>query len=315
MPNLLATISGIRDLSSEVRSFTLSAPGQPFADAEPGAHVDVHLGNGLTRQYSLWDWGDDGTWASIAVKKETDGRGGSAWMHDHLHLNGTVDLGGVRNNFHLDEDFNGHVLIAGGIGVTPLIPMARRLTALGRDFNFYYLTRSRELAAFSSILEGIVPADALHEHRDADAGLFDLAAALNHAAPSGRVYVCGPEPLLQAVLGMTADWTPGRVCFERFTATLPASDGPSSGFEVILAKSDRAIHVAEDQSILDALLDQGIDVDYGCTEGICGACTTHVLEGDVVHRDGTKSATAHDADKTMCLCVSRAKGERLILDL
>ncbi len=315
MTKLTATVTEVLSLGAEIKSFRLSAPGNHFADAAPGAHVDIFLPNGLNRQYSLWDWAEDGTWGAIGVKNEIGGRGGSTWLHENLTTGATIEIGAVRNNFKLDETADGHVLIAGGIGVTPMVQMARRLAALGKSMKLYYLARDEPAAGFTDILQGLDLGDALSCHVDDRDGIFDVADVLSKMPPNAQVYFCGPEPLLQAVLNSTKDWPAERVHYERFSADPTLSDAPTSGFEVVLAKSGQTFQVRDDLSILDVLIDNGLDPDFGCMDGVCGSCTTGVVEGDVDHRDATMSAEEHDDARTMCICVSRAKGARLVLDM
>ncbi len=314
MPTLTATVTEVIPLGAEIKSFRLETSGNHFADATPGAHIDVFVPNGLNRQYSLWDWAEDGAWGAIGVKHEADGRGGSAWLHENLKPGATLEIGAVRNNFKLDEAADGHVLIAGGIGVTPLVPMARRLAALGKSMKLYYLARDAGAAGFTDILRGLGLGDALQCHLDDRDGMFDLKGVLAAMPPGAPVYFCGPEPLLQAVLAATKDWPSDRVHYERFSADPTLADAPAEGFEVVLAKSGKTFHVPDDQSILDVLLDNGLDPDFGCMDGVCGSCTTDVVEGEVDHRDATMTAEEHDDEGTMCICVSRAKGARLVLD-
>ena len=315
MSKLTAIVTEVLSLGTEIKSFRLSAPGSHFADAAPGAHVDVFLPNGLNRQYSLWDWAEDGTWGAIGVKNEVGGRGGSTWLHENLTVGATIEIGDVRNNFKLDEAADGHVLIAGGIGVTPMVPMARRLAALGKSMKLYYLARDAASAGFTEILKDLGLGDALACHLDDRDGMFDVAGVLAAMPASAQVYFCGPEPLLQTVLDATKDWPAERVHYERFSADPILADAPAFGFEVVLAKSGQTFQVPDDLSILDVLIDNGLDPDFGCMDGVCGSCTTDVVEGDVDHRDATLSAEEHDEARTMCICVSRAKGARLVLDM
>lgn len=309
-----ATVSQILPLGSEIKSFRFAAPaGQPFTGMSPGCHVDVHLPNGLIRQYSLWDWDPAGAWIAVGVKKEPTGRGGSAWLHDNLKVGDAVQLGPIRNNFVLDEGAAGYVLIAGGIGVTPIVAMTRRLKTLGRSFHLYYLARDERAAGFEPILTDLGLGGALTSHRDDRDGLFDIKGLLSKLPADTQIYFCGPEGMLQAVLAATAGWPQSRVHYERFTAAV--TDAPKGEFQVVLAKSGRTFEVPEDKSILDVLLDAGLTPDFGCMGGVCGACTSSVIEGGVDHRDSVSSPEAHDAERTMCICVSRAKGDRLVLDL
>ena len=311
---LMATVEDVTTLGTEIKSFRLRCPGA-FDAAAPGAHVDLSLPNGLKRQYSMWDWDPAKEWVAIGVKNETTGRGGSKWLHDNLSTGASIEIGAVRNNFTLDEAANGHILIAGGIGVTPMVPMARRLRELNKPFKFYYLARDAEAAGFTETLDDLGLGDSLVHHRDDRDGTFDLDHALGACCSEGQVYFCGPEGLLKAVLDKTAGWSAGRVRFERFVADAEALSGPTSGFDVEIRSTGQTFHVPEEKSILDVLLDNGLTPDFACMDGVCASCITPVLDGEVEHRDSTLSPEDHDADRTMCICVSRAKGAKLVLDL
>lgn len=309
-----ATVTEIKQLGSEIKTFKLVAPGA-FKSATPGAHIDLFLPNGLNRQYSLSDFDPGGDWGVIGVKNESAGRGGSAWLHTNLTEGAAIEIGEVRNNFELDENASGYLLIAGGIGVTPMVSMARRLTALGKPFRFLYLARSREAAGFLDILQGLGMGDALSVHFDDASGVYDLAGELKRLPDGQQVYFCGPEPMLAAVLDLTRDWPADRVRFERFSADPAAAAQPAAGFIVELAQTGRTFEIPDDKSILDVLLENGLSPEYGCTAGVCGACTSTVIEGEVIHCDSTLTPEEHDKHHTMCICVSRAKGDKLVLDL
>ncbi|MDA0997470.1 MAG: PDR/VanB family oxidoreductase [Proteobacteria bacterium] len=316
MARITATITAVTELGAEIKSFRFQAPaGQPLAGMAPGCHVDLFLPNGLNRQYSPWDWDPAGAWISVGVKRETSGRGGSAWLHDNLSEGGTIELGDIRNNFPLDEAAEASVLIAGGIGVTPMIAMARRLREKGRRFRFYYLARNAGAAGFTEVLAGLGLGDALTRHLDDRDGLFNIKGLIEGLSQSTQVYFCGPEPMLKAVLNATQDWDQGRVRFERFSGDPIAATAPAAGFTVELARSGRSVFVPADKTILNALLEAGIAAEFGCTEGVCGSCEVGYIEGDIEHLDSTMPAEAHDAAQTLCICVSRAKGDKLILDL
>ena len=278
MTKTKAIVESVEQLGTEIKSFRLSAPGA-FVSSTPGSHLDLFLPNGLIRQYSIWNWSDDGSWGEIGVTED------------------------------------GQVLIAGGVGVTPIVSMARRLKQLGRFFKVFYLARTKEAAGFKNILEGLGLGDQLHCHVDQIDGVFDLNAVLASMNAEQRLYVCGPEPLLSAVLEKTNEWSTSRVLYERFGAAPIEPNGTDGPFEVVLAKSDLSFMIPDGDSILDTLLDNGLDPEHGCADGACGACKTKVLDGTVDHRDSAFTPETHEADGTMCICVSRAIGNRLVLDL
>jgi len=311
-----AILTSIDRLSDEVCSFTFeAAQGMPFQAAVPGAHIDILLPNEMLRQYSLWKWAPDGRSGSVAVKREDAGRGGSKAMHA-LTIGTQVTLNGPRNNFPLDEGAPHSILLAGGIGATPIYAMAARLCDLGRPVQVHYLTRSQAHAAFQPAFEGLGLGNGLSCHYDDIHGLVDLGGLLDAAPVGSHLYVCGPEPLLQAALNAAAPRLPeDQVHFERFAADPNALEGPSDSFEIVLAKSGRSLRVPADRSILDSLQEAGVAVDFGCTEGVCGACIVDVLAGEVDHRDSVLTSDEQAENSMMCVCVSRAKGKSLTLDL
>jgi vanillate O-demethylase ferredoxin subunit len=311
-----ANLISIETLSDEVRSFTFEAADghAAFTLAEPGAHIDVYLPGELLRQYSLWQWDPKGRWGSVAVKREAEGRGGSAAMHD-LNVGQTVSIAGPRNNFPLVEEAPYSMLLAGGIGATPIYAMAARLAALGRPQTVHYRARSRAAAAFGPAFEGLGLGSSLKAGHDDTDGLIDLPGLFAGLPKGAHFYVCGPGPLLDAALAEAARHLPAeQIHFERFSAAPGALDGPMEGFEVVLSQSGRTLQVPPEKSILEVLQDAGIPADFGCTEGVCGACIMDVLEGEIDHRDGVLTPEEQAENSMMCVCVSRAKGAKLVLD-
>lgn len=308
-------LSEVRRLSEDIQSFTFAAKdGAPFATAAAGGHVDVHLPGGLVRQYSLWQWDPEGRWGSVAVKREDTGTGGSRAMHA-LETGTDVTLTGPRNNFHLDETAEHSILLAGGIGATPIYAMAARLKALGKSCTVYYLTRSASLAAFQSTFEALELGPNLTCHYDDADGFMDLKGLLANAPNDAHLYVCGPEPLLQAVLDNAQGVLPSnQVHFERFSAVDVVSPGADAPFEVELAKTGKSFTIPADKTILDVLQDANLPVDFSCTAGVCGACILDVLEGDIDHRDSVLTEDEQSENSLICVCVSRSKGGKLVLD-
>ncbi|MFI7341575.1 PDR/VanB family oxidoreductase [Streptomyces sp. NPDC050085] len=293
-----------RQEAADVVSLLLRRPdGAPLPGWEPGAHIDLLLGTGaegLERQYSLCG-GDDRSWR-IAVLREAAGRGGSARVHAELRPGSRVSVRGPRNHFRL-EDAPAYRFVAGGIGITPIVPM---LAAAGQ-WSLFYGGRSRQSMAFAGELADQYPAERLHLRE----GPLDLAAHLADLQPGELVYACGPESLLAAVEALVP---PGALRTERFTPAA-VDTGSDRAFEVELARSGRTLTVAPDRSILATLRDAGVEVLYSCTEGTCGTCETDVLAGEVDHRDSVLTEQERSCHDTLMVCVSRARGERLTLDL
>ncbi|MEV2195939.1 PDR/VanB family oxidoreductase [Streptomyces phaeochromogenes] len=302
-----------RDLAAEgVLALTLRHPlGEELPAWEPGAHIDVVLGPDLERQYSLCgDPADRHSWR-VAVLREPDGRGGSAHVHGQLEAGGKVRVRGPRNHFALQPSPR-YRFVAGGIGITPILPMLAEAEASGAEWTLLYGGRSRNSMAFVEELSlygnkvRVAPQD--------EAGLLDLAAELGTPQPGTLVYCCGPGPLLDAVEERCAQWPKGSLHVERFRPKVQET-GADTEFEVVLERSGRMLTVAADVSVLDTVRSAGVEVLFSCTEGTCGTCETDVLEGTPDHRDSVLTDEEREAGETMLICVSRCRGKRLVLDL
>lgn len=286
----------------------------PLPPVEAGAHIGIHLPNGLTRQYSLIAPNDAPTEYSVGVKLDPASRGGSRYLHEQARLGDRFSIDPPRNNFPLDETAPHTVLIAGGIGITPIHAMLRRLQTLGLDHSLVYACRSREDAALLSDLDGV---SNLHLHFDveSDGAPVDLARIIDAAPQDAHLYCCGPTPMLAAFeAAMAASGRPAdRGHVEYFTQKHEASlDG---GYVVQLAKSGREVAVQSGVSILHALRDLGIEVPSSCEEGVCGSCETRVVSGTPDHRDAILTEDERQRGDTMMICCSGSKDARLVLDL
>ncbi len=314
-----AELVGIEPLSTDTSMFTLAATDGAFAGCTAGAHLDVHLPSGTVRTYSLVEWSADGRQVRIAVKREDAGRGGSRELHA-LDLGAVLPASVPRNRFPLRSTADDPVvLLGGGIGITPLYAMARSLRTAGRTFEVHYLVRTRSAAAFDTRLRALDPGDDYRLHCDDEDGLFDLRALLEERAAGTHYYVCGPEVMLSATLAASSDLARGSIFFERFTAVTPdpvaAEAGSEEDFVVALASSGEELRVPAGTSILHVLRGAGHDVDYACSEGACGTCIIDVLEGEIDHRDSVLTDEEREAGDCLCICVSRARCPRLVLDL
>jgi tetrachlorobenzoquinone reductase len=289
-----------------------SLDGAPLPAYEPGAHIDLHLPSGLLRNYSLTAAAPEPSTYTVAIKRDPASRGGSRFVHDELRVGTTLKIGGPRNNFRLREDAARAVLIAGGIGITPIWCMAQRLDALGRDWQLHYACRSRADMAFIRELEAL-PQAALH-FDDEHGGFLDVAAIVDAAPKDAHLYCCGPAPMLQAFEAATKAWPREQVHVEYFTPKelAPAKKG---GFTVELARSGVEYFVPEGETILNVLLDAGVDVDYSCELGICGACEQRVVSGIPEHRDSILSEEEQAANTRVMICCASCKTDRLVLDL
>lgn len=283
--------------------------GRPLPRWTPGAHVDLVSGE-IRRKYSLCGAADAPGY-SIAILREDAGRGGSRHFHETLRPGAEIQIAGPRNHFRLDESAAGYTLIAGGIGITPVLAMADRLKAQGRPYQLHYCGRGR---AHMALLDR-----ALRDH-DATLHITAEGTRLNFATlapePGAQVYACGPEGFLAALEETAQRWPEGTLHIEHFTARSAILDPEKEhAFEVHLKDSDLTLTVARDETLLEALTAAGVDVSSDCCEGLCGTCEVAVTEGDIDHRDVVLSSAERAAGDRLMACCSRAKGKRLVLGL
>ncbi|MFG3283758.1 PDR/VanB family oxidoreductase [Streptomyces sp. NPDC048111] len=272
---------------------------------EPGAHLDLVLPSGLVRQYSLCGDPADRTSYTVATRLIEDGRGGSREVHEQLKESAELSVRGPRNRFPLVASAS-YVFVAGGIGITPVLPMIRTVEAAGVPWRLLYGGRSRATMPFLDEVERF--GERVTVVAEDESGLPDLAAYLANSPGDAAVYCCGPEPLMRAV---TAALGPERTAhLERFA---PGAAGVGAGFEVELRRSGRTLAVPADRSLLSVLRAQVPGVPYSCEQGFCGTCQQRVLEGEIDHRD--ELLTDAERDGSMLICVSRCLGKKLVLDL
>ncbi len=309
-----ARLAKKESLSDEICSFTFEAIEGNFESLQAGCHIDVHLNDELVRNYSVWEWAPDGKTLSVAVKREDAGRGGSLAMHA-LQEGVEIAIGGPRNNFALEPGQGPVVLVGGGIGVTPIYSMAKALKDSGQEFSVYYLVRSREHAAFDSLFRSMDLGDSYHLHCDDADGFLDFDKLVASHPGDTSYYVCGPEPILNILQDTCAKHQRGTVLFERFAPVAPQSDAGNKPFVVVLNSSGQSLEVPSDKSILGVLKENGIPIHYGCSSGLCGSCITDVIDGEIDHRDSVLDDDEKAEGDCMCICVSRAKSDRLVLDM
>jgi ferredoxin-NADP reductase len=278
-----------------------------------GAHIDLRLPGGLVRQYSLCGNPADRSVWRVAVLREPESRGGSAHVHDALVEGVEVDVRGPRNHFPLVPAPR-YLFIAGGIGITPMLPMIDAAEAAGAAWELHYGGRSRRSMAFLESLEEAAGQQVTLHPQD-EVGLIDLDRLLGTPRADTLVYCCGPEPLLLAVEQHCADWPGGSLHVERFAPKDVGEPVRSDTFEVELAASGLSLTVPPEKSVLQAVEEAGVSVLSSCTEGTCGTCETTVLSGPVDHRDSLLTPAEQAANDTMFICVSRAAGPKLVLDL
>ncbi|HVR49295.1 MAG TPA: PDR/VanB family oxidoreductase [Pseudorhodoferax sp.] len=315
---IVLMVRGIRWQAEGIHAFELVHPeGHALPAVEAGAHVDVHLPGGVLRPYSLAGDPEDRSRWTLGVLREAKGRGGSRAMHESLRVGDPITIGWPRNAFSLAEGAQHAILLAGGIGITPLKAMAHALAARGGSFELHYCARTPRHAAFLDELRALVPADRLHLHHDngePDKGL-DLVRLLAQHTEGTHLYFCGPGGFMDACAAAASHWPQGTVHSEHFKAPeRPKNlDAPAGSFEVRMARSGAIVQVLPEQTIVRALELAGHRVPTSCLSGLCGSCKVDYLEGEVDHQDFILS----DEEKARCLtvCVSRAKSGCLVLDL
>ncbi|MEW6371413.1 MAG: PDR/VanB family oxidoreductase [Pseudomonadota bacterium] len=291
--------------------------GQALPPFEAGAHIDVHLAGNLVRQYSLCNAPGETHRYLIGVLRDTDSRGGSQAMHDHVDLGSVLQISAPKNHFPLVEAKR-TLLLAGGIGVTPILAMAETLAARGAAFEMHYCARSPEKAAFKERLAGCGFAAQVQFHYDSGdaAQKLDLPALLARPDADTHVYVCGPQGFIDYVLGTAKaqGWPPAQLHVEYFSAAAVDTTGDQA-FDVKLASSGKVVTIPAGKTVIKVLEEQGVVIPYSCEEGVCGTCLTRVLEGVPDHRDMYLTEEEQAANDQFTPCCSRAKSPVLVLDL
>jgi vanillate O-demethylase ferredoxin subunit len=321
MERFEVVVSKTQALTPRIRQFVLArANGALMPGWAAGAHIDVHLPEIGRRSYSLIETASPRAAAEhptayrIAVLQESKSRGGSSFMHG-LKTGDRLTISPPANNFPIGAGTSEVALVAGGIGVTPLLAMACELSAAKRPFSFHYAGRSRGELAFLGEIERLASASATI-HADDEAGrFFDLEGLMTRLAPDVPLYLCGPLPMIEAAIALAKQmsWPQGRLHFEIFSA--PEEKSGDASFEVELKGSGRVYEIPAGKTILDVLLEAGEDPMHDCKRGDCGICQTTVIDGIPDHRDYILSESEKASTKVMQICISRAKTKRLVLDL
>lgn len=308
-----ARLKQIRHVAEGIHAYRFEPlPGETLPPFDAGAHVNITLEDGLTRSYSLLNDPADAAFYEIAVHLSPTSKGGSAYIHKNWLVGQVMELTAPANNFPLDENADHSVLIAGGIGITPLLSMIARLERLGKTWELHYVAQSPERAAF---VQDVLGRENVHVVFDGIEGgeKLDLKGIVERAPETAHLYCCGPQGMLDAYKGFAQGRPKGHVHLEYFTAdTQIATEG---GFIVELAKSGKTVEIKEGERILDVLLEAGIDVSFACSEGTCGTCETKVLEGIPDHRDFFLTDDERESNATMMVCCSGCKSDKLVLDL
>jgi len=314
--HLTLRVTEVELVGGAIKRLVLQDPDRwelpPF---EAGAHIDIRLASGGVRQYSLAGDPLARDRYEIAVLAMPGGRGGSTWVHDAVATGDTLYASLPRNHFRLAGDFARYILIAGGIGITPLRAMTFELQRAGKPYELWYCARDEAGAVFVDDLRERVPAERLHLVFDDGKveGQLDVAALLGQPRAQTAVYCCGPASLMHAVREATHDWPEGAVRFEAFSPPEAEDVLGAKALEVYLARSAVTVPVRQGQSILQALREHDVEIESSCEAGVCGSCKSDYLEGTPVHRDFV--LTADERRSSMLICVSGCTSERLVLDL
>lgn len=318
MPELDVKVVARKEEAQGICSFELEALDQgPLPPYGAGAHIDVQLAPGLIRQYSLCGDPQDSNRWRIGVLRDPHSRGGSVSLHEKAHVGTVLSVGRPRNLFPLVLSPHS-VLVAGGIGITPILSMARELQRQGRSFELHYAARSQARMAFRDEIGASPFASRSHFCFSDEPGAqaLDMPAVLQRTPPDSHLYVCGPNGFMEHVLGAARahGWTEDRLHREHFAVAAQPATGERS-FDIRLARSGRALVVPANRSVLQVLLENGVDVPFSCEAGVCGNCVTRVLQGVPDHRDSFFTDAERRANDQFTPCCSRAKTSELVLDL
>lgn len=305
--------------ADDIYSFELARPDRLDLPAfDPGAHIDMHLPNGMVRQYSLYNHPGEAKRYLIGVLKDPASRGGSLALHDLVKAGDRLLISEPRNHFPLAERAERSLLLAGGIGITPILSMARALASAGEEFEVHYCARSKNSMAFMQEIAQSAFADRVHFHFDdaAPEQHLDVDAVLAMPTPGAHLYVCGPAGFLDYVLHSAAarGWPAEQLHREYFSAASSSATGNTS-FEVEIKHTGEVLTIPADKSVLHVLEEAGIFIPASCEEGVCGTCMTGVLEGEPDHRDLFMTDAERTLNNQFTPCCSRAKSRRLVLDL
>lgn len=312
---LRVTVAKKWETSDGVAAFRLEPLSGQLPTFHPGAHIDVHLPYGMSRQYSITNGPGEGDHYTIGVKRETESRGGSECLHNAVQTGDVLAISAPRNNFPLRRDALKATLVAGGIGITPMLAMARALQAQGLEFELHYFAQSKAHLSFPEQLEALGSSVVPHLGLSPDETGAKLNEVLSDYGFARHLYICGPGPMLEATRDVAAKqgWPDEAVHFEYFKNTREIDD--SSTFEVALARSAMTLQVPAGKTILEVLQENGFEAPSSCEQGACGTCLATVIEGEPDHQDVYLTPTEKELGDKIITCVSRAKSNRLVLDI
>ncbi|WP_347310758.1 PDR/VanB family oxidoreductase [Defluviimonas sp. SAOS-178_SWC] len=311
-------VRSIVELTDRVRSYELVSPvrSQTLPPFTAGAHVTVYLKSGTERRYSLCNDPQESHRYCIAVQREDGGRGGSKEVHGTIQVGDEIEISTPQNHFPMDSRAKNSVLIAGGIGVTPILSMARRLARRAAPFTLLCLARDEESAAFYDEIQDLRNESVKvtwHFDGGDPSRLFDIKGFLAAQPEGAHLYCCGPTGLMDAVQSLSAHWAKGSVHFEYFANDDAGLTDDDTAFTVSIPRLGKSVEVLANQTIIEALEQAGVDVDYSCLEGTCGTCIVPLLEGEADHRD--KVLTESELASNIALCCSRAKTKSITIEL
>lgn len=311
-------VAEARDETADVKRLELRHPsGESLPPFEAGAHVDIVVKNGERRSYSIANDPREKNRYLLGVLRERAGRGGSAWIHENINKGDTIQVAAPINNFKLVDDAGEYILIAGGIGITPILAMGYALRARNAKCTLHYCTRSPEKTPFMAEVKDVFGNNVVFHHDGGDPSKGIKLNSVLAVRPEGaHLYVCGPGGLMKAALAAASHWPDGVVHREYFAPVTFDRGWVDEEFEISLARQKKILTVPVGKSILQVVREAGVAVDSSCEDGLCGACRTVLLGGRAEHRDSVLSMAEKEQDKAVMLCISRAKaGERLILDI
>ncbi|MYL04515.1 MAG: Rieske 2Fe-2S domain-containing protein [Acidimicrobiaceae bacterium] len=314
-PALRVQVQRKWETAAGVAAFELAPIEGVLPTFQPGAHIDVHLPNGLVRQYSITNGPGESASYRLGVKLEPDSSGGSSCLHETVREGDVLAISEPRNNFPLRRDSNRTILVAGGIGITPLLAMAQALDRMSLPFELHCFAQSAEHVAFADVVDGLGGSVVRHLGLSPDETVAEIRRLVAGYESFANLYVCGPGPMLEAVRreASAAGWPDEAVHFEYFKNTNEIDN--SSTFEVALARSAMTVTVPAGATILEVLRGHGVIMPSSCEQGACGTCVATVLEGEPDHQDVYLNDSEHRAGDRIMTCVSRAASDRLVLDL